>query len=50
LELADPETPCQETFYFEKEKEDEFEVERILEQKGQNYLIKWKGYPDSENT
>ena len=50
LEPADPETPCQETFHFEKEEEDEFEVERILEQKGQNYLIKWKGYPDSENT
>jgi len=50
LEPADPETPCQETFYFEKEEEDEFEVEKILEQKGQDYLVKWKGYPDSENT
>jgi len=50
LEPADPETPCQETFYFEEEEEDEFEVEKILEQKGQNYLVKWKGYPDSENT
>jgi len=29
LEPADPETPCQETFYFEKEEEDEFEVEKI---------------------
>jgi len=30
LEPADPETPCQETFYFEEEEEDEFEVEKIL--------------------
>ena len=50
LEPADPDTPCQETFHFKQEEDDEFEVEEILEQKGQNYLVKWKGYPDSENT
>jgi hypothetical protein len=50
LEPADPETPCQETFYYKEEEENEFEVEKILEQSGQNYLVKWKGYPDSENT
>ncbi|GIZ39172.1 hypothetical protein CKM354_000256300 [Cercospora kikuchii] len=50
LEPADAETPCQETFHFQPEEEDEFEVERILEKRGQKYLIKWKGYPESENT
>jgi transposase InsO family protein len=50
LEPADPETPLQTTFHFQTEEEDEFEVERILEQRGQRYLVKWKGYPHSENT
>ncbi len=30
LELVDPNTPLQETFYFEIEEENEFEAERIL--------------------
>jgi hypothetical protein len=30
LELADPETLLQKTFYYETEEENEFEVERIL--------------------
>lgn len=51
LEPADPTTPAQTTFHHEPpEKEAEYEVEEILANKGQNYLIKWKGYPDSENT
>ena len=50
LEPADAETPCQETFHFVPEEETEFEVEKILEKKGQRYLIKWKGYDESENT
>ena len=50
LEPADPETPLQTTFHFQTEEEDEFEVEKILEQRGQRYLVKWKGYPHSENT
>jgi hypothetical protein len=50
LEPADPETPLQETFHQENFEEDVFEVEKILKQEGQRYLIKWKGYPDSENT
>lgn len=33
-----------------EEEEDEFEVEEILKRCGQRYLIKWKGYPHSENT
>ena len=32
------------------QEEQEFEVEQILARKGQQYLVKWKGYPDSENT
>ena len=28
----------------------EFEAEQILKRKGQRYLVKWKDYPDSENT
>jgi hypothetical protein len=40
----------QTTFHFQTEEDDEFEVEGILEQRGQRYLVKWKGYPHSENT
>jgi len=50
LEPADPETPLQTAFHFQPQEEDEYEVENILRQKGQRYLVKWKGYPDSENT
>ena len=48
LELVDIRTPLQETFYFENK--EEYEVERILEKKGQKYLIKWKETNSSENT
>ena len=50
LEPADPETPVQKTFHYEPEGEDEFIVESILQQRGQHYLVKWKGYPSSDNT
>ena len=50
IEPADPETPLQETFHYQSEEEQEFEVERILKKQGQQYLVKWKDYPDSENT
>ena len=50
LEPADPETPLQTSFHFQVEEDDEFEVEKILKQDGQQYLVKWKGYPPSENT
>jgi len=59
LEPADPATPLQTTFHYEVEEENEFEVERILEfrpvegtrgtGRGE-YLVKWLGYPESENT
>ena len=40
LELADPNTPLQETFQYQIEEKDEYEVEKILDQRGQKYLIK----------
>ena len=48
LEPADSTTPLQETFHFEDE--EEHTVEKILEQRGQKYLIKWKDYDYTENT
>jgi len=53
LEPADPDTPLQETFYYQADQEEEFEVEKILNHRSYNpreYLVKWKGYPESENT
>ena len=50
LEPADSNTPLQEIFYYKVEEETEFEVERILNQVGQKYLVKWKGYDDTEST
>ena len=50
IEPADQSTLLQEKFHYQPEEEQEFEVEQILARKGQQYLVKWKGYPDSENT
>jgi hypothetical protein len=54
LEPADPETPLQYNFHYEQEEENEFEVEKIIQHRGKGngreYLVKWLGYPDSENT
>ena len=50
LEPADPKTPIQETFHFVPEEEITYEIEKILNERNNQYLIKWKGYPDSENT
>nr|POF17929.1 retrotransposon-derived protein peg10 [Quercus suber] len=49
LEPADPTTPIRTTFDFQLD-DDEYVVEKILKKKGQNYLVKWEGYPSSENT
>ena len=35
IELADQSTPLQETFYYQPEEEQEFEVKQILKRKGQ---------------
>ena len=48
LELADAQTPLQETFYFENK--EEYKVDRILRRQGQRYLVKQKGYNDTKNT
>ena len=50
IKLADQSTLLQETFHYQPEEEQEFEVKQILKRKGQQYLVKWKNYPGSENT
>jgi hypothetical protein len=54
LEPADLETPLQRTFHYETEEDNVFEVERIITHRGNNhqkeFLVKWLGYDDSENT
>ncbi len=50
LESADFSTSIQDTFHYKPQEEVEFAIEKILEQRNQQYLIKWKGYPTSKNT
>jgi hypothetical protein len=54
LEPADPETPLQQTFRYEKEEDNEFEVEKVIAHRGdkhnREFLVKWLGYDESENT
>ena len=50
LESADSETSMQTTLHNFKEYENEYEVEKILQQRSQKYLIKWKEYEKKENT
>lgn len=50
LELANQTTPVQTTPLGLEPEEELYEVEKILKQQGQRYLVKWKGYPESENT
>jgi len=62
LEPADPKTPVQTTWHHELEEENEFEVEDLLDYNEigrqefrdntfiQEWLVKWKGYPHTENT
>ena len=54
LEPADPDTPVQTTMQHESYEETEFEVESIVDHRKilgiTEFLIKWKGYPESENT
>ena len=40
LKSADPKTPIQNTFHFQYEDEDEYEIEKILTRNGQRYLIR----------
>ncbi len=50
LEPAHPDSALQTTFHFQPQEEDVFEVERIVNCLDGQYLVKWRGYPDSENT
>jgi len=52
LEPADAETPLQETFHYQSEEENEYEVEEILiwNWDSRTYLVKWKGYDEENNT
>jgi len=49
LELADSGIPLQEDWKYKAETE-EYEVKKILEQKGQDYFIKWKDCKELEST
>jgi hypothetical protein len=40
LKLVDPSTSIQETFHYHSQKENRFEIKRILERKSQRYLVK----------
>ena len=40
LKSADSITPLQDTFYFHPQEEEQYEIEEILRQEGQKYLIK----------
>lgn len=54
LEPADAGTPVQKDFHYQADGNDEWEVESIIQHRKRNnndeYLVKWLGYPDSENT
>ncbi|MCJ1429125.1 hypothetical protein MMC29_007038, partial [Sticta canariensis] len=44
--ISTPNTPpIQTTFHCKPQENDKYNVKRILELKGQNYLVNWKGYP-----
>ena len=40
FKLVNPKTPIYDMFYYQVWKEDKFEIEKILDQKDQNYFIK----------
>ena len=50
LEPADPATPLQETFHYKEPDEQTWLVEKILKHKNNQYLVKWKDFPESDNT
>ncbi len=50
LKSTNSSTFIQNTFHYEVQEENEFEVEEILQQNDQRYLIKWKEYSISKNT
>ena len=50
LKLIDSNTFIQDTFHYEIEEENEWKIEKILKQRNQQYLIKWKKYFTFKNT
>jgi hypothetical protein len=54
LEPADPRTPIQQDFHYQADGQDEWEVEKIITHRrndnNDEFLVKWLGYPNSENT
>ena len=50
LKLTHSKTSIQITFRYQSQENQEYEVERILRQRCQQYLVKWKGYFTSKNT
>ena len=50
LESAHLETSIQTTFHYKSQENQEYEVEQILQQQGQQYFVKWKKYSTSKNT
>ena len=50
LESTHSKTPIRTTFRYKSQEDPKYEVEQILQQQGQQYLVKWKGYPTSKNT
>ena len=50
LHPANLNTPLQSTFQYEPKEKNKFEVKRILNKNTSQYLIKWRGYNNSENT
>ena len=49
LKSIDFNTFIQETFHYEKQKKKEFEIKKILKEKKDQYLIKWKSYDATKN-
>ena len=50
LKSTHSKTLVQITFRYQKQKNQKYEVEQILRQKGQQYLVKWKKYLITKNT
>ena len=42
--------PISEEFMFEPEEDARYEIEKILKKQKNQYLVKWKEYPESENS
>ena len=50
LKSTHSKTSIQTTFRYKTQKNQEYEVEQILKQQGQQYLVKWKKYLITKNT